>query len=362
MRIAHLSRIRGPADGGISCIVEEMSAAQRQAPAVGAAAAVRWLAAPDDLRTELRRFAPHLVHVHGLWSAPNRLIARRPRLPIVIAPQGMLDPWALAQRRWRKQAAWRLFERGNLQRAGAVQALTGAERAAIRAQGISAPVALIPNAVNLPELEPVLPPESALPWLPGTGRVLLFLSRFHEKKGLDPLLAAWQLVQAEAAREQWHLALVGYGDDGALARRVAAAQARGELAGVQVLGPCFGAEKAAVLAAASAFVLPSFSEGLPMAALEAMAHRLPCLLSAACNLPDAFSTGAALPAEPDPTALATALRRLFALSPAERTAMGAAGRALVAERYSWPQVARQTLELYRWILGGGQRPGFVELG
>ncbi|MCP9888704.1 glycosyltransferase [Cyanobium sp. ATX 6A2] len=362
MRIAHLSRIRGAADGGISLIVEEMSAAQRQAPAVGAAAAVRWLAAPDDLRSELRRFAPDLVHVHGLWSAPNRLIARRPGLPTVVAPQGMLDPWALAQRRWRKRAAWRIFERGNLQRAGAVQAVTAAEREAIRAQGIRTPVAIIPNAVSLPDLDAALPAPPSLPWSPGTGRVLLFLSRFHEKKGLDPLLAAWQLVQAEAAREQWHLALVGYGDHGALARRVAAAQARGELARVTVLGPCFGAEKAAVLAAASAFVLPSFSEGLPMAALEAMAHRLPCLLSAACNLPEAFSAGAALSAPPDPAALASALRQLFALSPAERAAMGAAGRDLVAARYSWPRVAQQTLELYRWILGGGERPGFVEVG
>jgi poly(glycerol-phosphate) alpha-glucosyltransferase len=41
--------------------------------------------------------------------------------------------------------------------------------------------------------------------------------------------------------------------------------------------------------------------------------------------------------------------------------MGAAGRALVAERYSWPRVAGHTLELYRWILGGGERPAFVEI-
>lgn len=70
----------------------------------------------------------------------------------------MLDPWALEQSRWRKRLAWRLFERGNLRRAGAVQALSGAELEAIRARGIRSPVAIIPNAVSLPVLE--APPEA----------------------------------------------------------------------------------------------------------------------------------------------------------------------------------------------------------
>ncbi|MFM9102496.1 MAG: glycosyltransferase, partial [Cyanobium sp.] len=172
---------------------------------------------------------------------------------------------------------------------------------------------------------------------------------------------AGQAVAAAAERAGWWLALGGYGDQGALARRVAAAQARGELQRLRLCGPVFGADKAAVLAAASAFVLPSFSEGLPMAALEAMAHGLPCLLSAACNLPEAFAAGAALPAEPNPAPLAAALEQLFALSPAERAAMAAAGRAHVAAHYSWPQVAEHTRQLYAWILGGGERPEFVDV-
>ncbi|MBC1262445.1 glycosyltransferase [Synechococcus sp. BSF8S] len=341
-----------------------MSSAQRRASALVAAeqAVIHWLAEPDDLAVDLRRFAPDLAHVHGLWSHPNRLLPRWPQLPAVIAPQGMLDPWALEQSRWRKRLAWRLFERGNLRRAGAVQALSGAELEAIRARGIRSPVAIIPNAVSLPVLEAPPPRPTMTPWSMGEERVLLFLSRFHEKKGLDPLLRAWQAVNSDAARHGWRLVLVGYGDQGRLAERVAAAQRRGELAGVEVLGPCFGAVKQDCFTSASAFVLPSFSEGLPMAALEAMAHRLPCLLSPACNLPSAFSAGAALKAESEAPALAAALCRLFALSPAERGAMGAAGRQLVAEHYSWPRVAEQTLRLYSWILGGGTPPPFVDLG
>jgi poly(glycerol-phosphate) alpha-glucosyltransferase len=99
-----------------------------------------------------------------------------------------------------------------------------------------------------------------------------------------------------------------------------------------------------------------------MAALEAMAHGLPCLLSTACNLPDAFTAGAAIPAEPSPESLAAALEQLFAFSPAERHAMAVAGHAHVAAHYSWPRVAEQTIQLYAWILGGGERPEFVDAG
>jgi poly(glycerol-phosphate) alpha-glucosyltransferase len=271
----------------------------------------------------------------------------------------MLDPGALAISRRRKQLVWRLWERRALHAARCLHALCPAEAAAIRALLPNAPIAVIPNGVALPAAAPLPPP----PWadaVPPGEPVLLFLGRFHSKKGLDPLLAAWQAVAAAAERAGWWLALVGYGDQGALGRRVAAAQARGELQRLLVLGPVFGTDKAAALDAASAFVLPSFSEGLPMAALEAMAHGLPCLLSAACNLPEAFAAGAALAAEPNPAPLTAALEQLFALTPAERAAMAAAGQSLVRERFSWPHVAEQTRQLYAWILGGGERPEFVD--
>jgi poly(glycerol-phosphate) alpha-glucosyltransferase len=309
----------------------------------------------------------HLLHLHGLWRSPTRIAPRLAAagLPLVIAPHGMLDPGALAISRRRKQLVWRLWERRALGSARCLHALCPAEAAAIRVLLPRVPIAVIPNGVELPapSSQPLLPPLPPPAWagrVPDGEPVLLFLGRFHTKKGLDPLLAAWQAAAAVAERSGWWLALVGYGDDGALAQRVAAAQARGELKRLLVLGPVFAADKAAVLQAASAFVLPSFSEGLPMAALEAMAHRLPSLLSGACNLPQAFSAGAALVAEPEEATLAATLQQLFALSASERAAMGAAGEALVREQFSWPQVAEQTRLLYSWVLGGGAPPSFVD--
>ena len=363
----HLSHAADAADGGISTAVAELIAAQERAVLHPSwITADRFAPRRRDraLRDAVLAAAPELVHLHGLWRSPTRITLRLAAtgLPLVIAPHGMLDPGALAISRQRKQLVWRLWERRALQAARCLHALCPAEAAAIRALLPQVPIALIPNGVELPQASEA-PPPAAPPWagvIPAGEPVLLFLGRFHRKKGLEPLLSAWQAVALAAARHRFWLALVGYGDEGALAKRVAQAQGRGELQRLRVFGPMFGAEKAGALAAATAFVLPSFSEGLPMAALEAMAYQRPCLLSTACNLPEAFAAGAAIPAEPEPAALAVALERCFHLSAAERTAMGHAGQALVRERFSWPKVAAQTRELYAWLLGGGAPPPFVE--
>ena len=364
--VLHLSHAADAADGGISIAVDSLIAAEGPS-----GLASEWLTADRfpprhrdrDLFANVQAGAPELVHCHGLWRSPTRIATRLAHagFPLVIAPHGMLQPGALAFSRRKKQLVWHLWERRALQSARCLHALCTAEAEDIRALLPRVPIAVIPNGVQLPAaLDSCLPEPLWAGVIPAGAPVLLYFGRFHAKKGLDALLRAWQAAAAAAVRSGWWLAIVGYGDGGRLQRHVAVAQARGELAQVHVGGPAFGAEKAAVLHGASAFVLPSLSEGLPMAALEAMGHRLPCLLSSACNLPDALQAGAALPAQTEPLALAAALEHLFSLSPAERNAMGEAGRAHVAARYSWPQVAEQTQQLYRWILGSGEQPVFVQ--
>ena len=118
-------------------------------------------------------------------------------------------------------------------------------------------------------------------------------------------------------------------------------------------------DKAASLACADAFVLPSLSEGLPVAVLEAWSYGLPVLMTEACNLPEGFAAGAALPIGTDRAGIAAGLRRLFALSDAERRDMGARGRALVRERFTWASVGAQMAAVYQWVLGGGPPPSCV---
>ena len=63
---------------------------------------------------------------------------------------------------------------------------------------------------------------------------------------------------------------------------------------ILVSKPVFDLEKEKVFRNSSAFILSSYSEGLPMAVLEAMSYRVPCLISENCNLPETLNSGAAI--------------------------------------------------------------------
>jgi poly(glycerol-phosphate) alpha-glucosyltransferase len=128
---------------------------------------------------------------------------------------------------------------------------------------------------------------------------------------------------------------------------------------VYFAGPLFLEAKHAAFCHANAFVIASTSEGMPTAVLEAWAYDLPVLMTPECNLPEAFASNAALRIETGPASIEQGLRDLFAMSLDETTGLARRGRALVEEKFSWPRIAAQMLEIYQWILGAGPRPSSV---
>ncbi|HWE38092.1 MAG TPA: glycosyltransferase [Isosphaeraceae bacterium] len=315
---------------------------------------------PDaDLEGAVR--SAEVVHLHGLWQGHSRRGARaasRARVPYLIAAHGMADPWALRQKRLKKSLYTFLIEGKNLRRASCLHALTRPEVDHFRALAPRTPVCLVPNGVDLAPLED-LPQRSALeaehPELAGRF-LLLFLARLHVKKGLDLLAPAL----ADVARDHpdLHLLLVGT-DDGALAPFREQIRGLGIDRRVTYLGHVAGEGARRAWGAADAFVLPSRSEGFSMAVLEALACRLPTLITTACHFPEVAAEGAGLVVHPTVADITAGLRGLLECSASERASMGDRGRALVASRYTWDRQAERLAAVYRWLAGGGPRPEAV---
>lgn len=313
------------------------------------------------LRRCLDRESLDLLHVHGLWMYPSVASlgwARRHSRPVVISPHGMLDPWAVRKSRWKKRVVGKLYEDRHLARAAALHALCSQEADGIRAYGLRNSVCVIPNGVDVPSSAPTEPP----PWeaeIPEGANVLLYLGRLHPKKNLTSLLKAWERFAARGGDSgDWWLAIVGWDQNGHQ-RQLQQLVSDLRIPRVWFGGPRFGAEKQAALARAQAFILPSLSEGLPMAVLEAWSHGLPVVMTPECNLPRGFESGAALRAGTTPESLGTALEELAGMTGSNRRAMGECGRSLVERDYSWPRIAEQMIELYRWVLGDGPKPDCV---
>lgn len=302
---------------------------------------------------------PDVLHLHGLWLPPSLVMVawrKRTQRPSLISPHGMLDPWALSNSAWKKRLAGLAFERVNLAGASCLHALNDAEAKAARAYGVTGPIAVIPNGVALPDLG------SAATHAAGTAdaadgrKVVLFLGRIHPKKGLAETIVAWSRLDP-ALRDAWRLVIAGWDDGGHLAPLQDLATRLLASGDVHFAGPLFGAAKEAALRGASAFILASHSEGLPVAVLEAWSHACPVFMSAACNLPEGVAAGAAIEVTPDGDALARALDTH--LRRTDLATIGERGRRLVERRFSWPAVTRRQMAVYRWLLDGGAPPADV---
>jgi poly(glycerol-phosphate) alpha-glucosyltransferase len=312
-----------------------------------------------QLLPALHGAGPDLVHQHGLWMYPSVACHRwstRTRKPYLVSPHGMLDPWALGHSGWKKRLAGWLYEDSHLRRAVCLHALCEAEARAVRAYGLKNPICVIPNGIDLPAGLDASPPDWEDSGTRGA-KVLLYLGRLHPKKNLVNLLRAWAAIQRQGkGARDWRLVIAGWDQIGYQARLARAARELEIEESVRFPGPRFGDAKHATLGRADAFILPSLSEGLPMAVLEAWAYGLAVLMTPECNLPEGFATGAAIRLGPGPEAITPGLVELMEMSDAARAGMGRLGRKLVCEKFAWPRIARQMRAVYEWCLGGGARP------
>lgn len=327
----------------------------------------------------LKLYRPHLIHTHGIWiysSMATHAYAKRLRIPYMISPHGMLDPWAVRNSRWKKIPAYWLYERAHLHGASVMRALCESEATSFRTFGLKNPIVIIPNGIDLPEEEHV--EVERLKVDKGGKKTLLFLGRVHPKKGLPNALRAFaERIKAKSGRLKqecpWQLVIAGWDQGGHEAelielckelrikfeRRASAINREQSDADVIFHGPAFGEEKKSLLRSADAFVLPSFSEGLPMSVLEAWSYQLPVVMTPECNLPEGFDADAAIRVETGVESIAEGLDSLFSMSDADLKEMGARGKELVRQKFTWQTVVEEMKQVYYWMLGGGTRPGSV---
>ena len=274
-------------------------------------------------------------------------------VPFVLLPNGMLDPWSLRQKAWKKRLALALGHRRLMDRAAFLHVGNADEERGVRLAGLTAPAVVIPNGAHPAEFDPPPPPGRFYadhPELAGRPYVL-FLGRLHFKKGLDYLADAFAALAAHHPGVQL---VVAGPDDGAAAPLRAAVAAAGLAGRVHLVGPIFSNARYAALADAAVFCLPSRQEGFSVAILEAMACGTPVVVSEACHFPEVAAAGAGEVVPLNAAAVAAALGRV--LSNPDRAAMGRAGRELVMSRYTWPRVAEQLVAAYGFALSAAAKP------
>lgn len=308
---------------------------------------------------------PDLVHDHGIWLPCHRTVAgicEARGIQRMVSPRGMLEPWSLNHKKWKKRVAWWLYQRKALRSAVALHATAASEAAQFRKLGLAQPILLAANGVD------EAPAPDTEPDGVSTRRAALFLSRIHPKKGLPILLEAWARIRPR----EWGLCITGPEENNHLAelktlcdrlaldwRDVSATPQTATLvppATITFSPAVEGNAKWQAFHAAELFILPTHSENFGIVVAEALAAGLPVITThgAPWEILEKEDCGWWVPVNID--AIATALADATRHHPDELAAMGARGRQIVAEHFSWDTIARDMIAGYEWLLGQGPKP------
>lgn len=303
---------------------------------------LRWgrYALDPHVLSQIRRHKPDLLHIQGIWSAASIYgrIAALMNIPIVVSPRGMLDPWILARRPVMKAVHAALFERPMLRRAH-LHALNDTEESAAAAfmPSLRGRIFVVPNGIP-PADTPASEPQR---------QGALYIGRLHPKKQVQELAMHWRGCPSLAGQQ---LIIAGWGERAYEEQVRAVADAAPN---VNFVGPLYGEAKMAALRKARFFILPSLSEGLPMAVLEAIQYGCIPVITDACNLPKLFRDGIALRIAADFGDFASVMTAALAMPETEMRRLSAAGRSH-ARRYLWSTVAARMQAHYERILASGR--------
>tara|TARA_R110002073_G_scaffold56906_2_gene144983 strand:+ start:21886 stop:23016 length:1131 start_codon:yes stop_codon:yes gene_type:complete len=290
--------------------------------------------------------AAHLIlHDHGQWLPVNRAsarIARDHKIPRVVTPRGMLSPWAMSFRRWKKQGAWHWFGHRDIASANVIHATSELEAAELRDLGLTNPIAVIPNGVDVPtvDLQKFAKKQQAV-----------FLSRLHPKKGVCELVKAWRDLRPQ----DWELILAGP-DEAGMLRSLRLNNEEG----IRYIGEVEGEDKWRHLAESSLFVLPSYSENFGVVVAESLTAGTPVITTHGTPWSSLDIEKCGWWIEMTPDSLASTLQVALSRSLTDLAAMGMRGQVYANRDFGWTSIAAEMKRVYEWMLDSADVPDCIQ--
>ena len=286
-------------------------------------------------------------HIHGVWNVPEWRachLARAAAVPYVISPRGMLQPEAMRRGRARKSLAWAVLDGRNVRGAALVHATSEQEAAALRTLDLGAPIAVVPNGVDLAGARCSNRGFRARLNIPTDAFIVLFLGRMHRIKRLDLLADAY--AAARQAHPSLHLVLAGPDEDDLLPDLLRRLAGTGQ---VHAIGPVHGADKWALVKDADVMVQCSDSESFGLSVVEALASGVPVIATRTCPWGEIETNECGLWVEQTAQAIAAAIGML-AGDPARRARMGERAAAFARDHFSWDTIAPRMARLYESVV------------
>lgn len=302
-----------------------------------------------------------VYHYHGVWLPSNHWVAsaaRKKGKKYVLNPRGDLETYRINYNKWKKfkkMLIWHIYGKKDVQNANCIIATSRQELEAIRRLGITAPIAIIPNGIEMKNFPSEIVREQQ------EKKVVLFLSRVNPIKGLELLIEAWSKLPVDV-KNGWELHIAGNSDPIDYVHKLEnQISALNQSESVKLLGPITGEAKMQKYMNSDLFILPTFNENFGNVIAEAMMCECPAITTT--NAPwevlveDKCGWWIDLSVEN----LIKTLMEAMTLSDEQRTLLGKKSRECIINHFSSESVAKKTKKVYEWIIGIGDKPEFVEV-
>lgn len=294
-----------------------------------------------------------IYHAQGVWQYPTYAIcdvARKKGKPYLITPRGMLYPQDIAKsnRKFKELSLkWRLLH--DLNKAACVQVTCEDEMKYCRQLGVTAPIAIIPNPVEIKEYRPQKEHNVF---------TLGYMGRLSPRKNVEGLIRAFADLKLTA--KDARLLIIGGGDrkyESFLRSEVE----RLDLDNVSFLGFLKGDEKDEALSQLDVLAMPSEFENLGNVILEGLVRGIPCIATKGSPWKDLLDCQCGWWVPYNQLQITKAIKTAMETPKEELMRMGENGKNLMRKKYSVSAVARQMKSLYMWILDKGDKPRNVYL-
>ena len=349
--------VKGLAELGVDITLMTVKSENMNTHALEGTTAKLKVLTPSFSKKEIAKYLAEerfdLIQIQSMWDLPYHKVmveARRLGIPYIVTPRGMLEPWSLSQKKWKKKLAWWLYQRNDVQKSVCVFTTAKMEADHISNLGITTSRAVIPNGIETDSY----PCKTSVDIVK---KQVLFLSRIHVKKGIEILFDAWKRMHSEFA--DWQLFVVGNGE----AEYIQSLENRVECLGlkecINIIPPVFGNDKIRLYQESALFCLPSYSENFGMVIAEAMSCGTPVITTTNCPWKALNETNTGWCVDLSVDNLEYALREAMSMNPTELYDMGQKASRLIFDNFDYRSVTRKTLRLYEWLLGGGEKPEFI---
>jgi glycosyltransferase involved in cell wall biosynthesis len=349
--------VKGLAELGVDIALMTIRSENMNIHALEGTTAKLKLFEPSFSRKEIRQYLIaegfDLIQIQSMWELSYHKVmaeARKLGIPYIVTPRGMLEPWSMSHKKWKKKLGWWLYQRKDVQKAACVYATARMEAEHVTELGITTCKAVIPNGIETD----AYPCKTSFDVV---RKQVLFLGRIHVKKGIEILFDAWKRVYPDYPK--WQLLVVGNGETEYKHSLENKAEILGLKDCIKILQPMFGAAKTKIYQESAMFCLPSYSENFGMTIAEAMSCGTPVITTTNCPWEILNESKIGWCVDQSVDNIERALREAMTMTPTDLYKMGQQASKLISENYDYRVVTRNTLRLYKWLLNSGEKPEFV---